>query len=288
MIILLYIVTLILFGSTWVVVKIGLQSFPPFTFAVVRFVLAFVVLGLVFRIWRFRLPPILHIRRKVFFAGFLMYGLNFLFIYIGQMWVAASLAAIIFATMPFFTGIFSHFLLKNERLTRRVIAGMTVGFIGTFALFSDDLSLSGPVLGMLSLLLSSLFCSWATVLIKRDLSDIPAVELSIVQIPAGLLVLIPPMLFEFPVKFDISLSSVGSLLYLAILGTGFAFIGWYYLLKRVSAVALSLMTFLEPLVATGLGYLLLGEKLERNFLLGGSLILIGVLIATFESRKTAR
>lgn len=287
MTILIYIVTLILFGSTWVVVKIGLQSVPPFTFAVVRFVLAFVILGTVFTIWKFRLPQIPHIRRKIFVAGFLMYGLNFLFIYIGQQYIQASLAAVIFATMPFFTGIISHLLLPNERLQRHVVIGMIVGFVGTLALFSKNLSLDGPVLGMLSLLLSSIFCSWATVLIKRDLNDIPPVQLSILQIPMGLIVLVPPMLFELPLKFEFNTTSLVSLFYLAILGTGVAFMGWYYLLKRVSAVALSLMTFLEPLVAMGLGYLLLQEKLESHFLIGGALILIGVLIATFERKPAA-
>ncbi len=286
MIILLYIITLLLFGSTWVVVKIGLQTVPPFTFAVVRFVIAFLLLGIAFRIWRYQLPPLPNIRRKIFVAGFLMYGLNFLFIYIGQQWIDSSLAAVLFATMPFFTGIFAHFLLPQERLTKQVIAGMIVGFAGTIALFSNNLTLSGPVLGMLSLLLSSVFCSWATVLIKRDLNDIPAAQLSILQIPAGLVVLVPPMFLELPLQFDISFASIGALLYLAILGTGAAFIGWYYLLKRVSAVALSLMTFLEPLVAIGLGHFLLHEKLESHFLLGGALILVGVLIATFE-RKPA-
>ena len=287
MTILIYIVTLILFGSTWVVVKIGLQSVPPFTFAVVRFVLAFVILGTVFSIWKFRLPQIPHIRRKIFVAGFLMYGLNFLFIYIGQQYIQASLAAVIFATMPFFTGIISHLLLPNERLQRHVVIGMIVGFVGTLALFSKNLSLDGPVLGMLSLLLSSIFCSWATLLIKRDLNDIPPVQLSILQIPMGLIVLVPPMLLELPLKFEFNTASLVSLFYLAILGTGVAFMGWYYLLKRVSAVALSLMTFLEPLVAMGLGYLLLHEKLESHFLIGGALILIGVLIATFERKPVA-
>lgn len=287
MTILIYIVTLILFGSTWVGVKIGLQSVPTFTFAVIRFVLAFVILGTAFRIWQFRLPQIPHIRRKIFVAGFLMYGLNFLFIYIGQQYIQASLAAVIFATMPFFTGIISHLLLPNERLQRHVVIGMIVGFIGTLALFSKNLSLDGPVLGMLSLLLSSIFCSWATVLIKRDLNDIPPVQLSILQIPMGLIVLVPPMLFELPLKFEFNTTSLVSLFYLAILGTGVAFMGWYYLLKRVSAVALSLMTFLEPLVAMGLGYLLLQEKLESHFLIGGALILIGVLIATFERKPAA-
>jgi drug/metabolite transporter (DMT)-like permease len=77
---------------------------------------------------------------------------------------------------------------------------------------------------------------------------------------------------------------LGSVLYLAVFGTGLAFILWYYLLQRVSAVALSLMTFIEPLVASVLGYLILAENLTGRTLAGGGLILIGVLIVTTKKR----
>ncbi len=289
MIIASYIIALLLFGSTWVVVKIGLESLPPFTFGVIRFTIALAVLALVFRTWRYRLPSRRGIRSSVFWAGLLMYGLNFLFIYLGQQWITASLAAVLFATMPFFTALFAHYLLPNEKLNWRILTGMVAGFLGTAVLFSEDLSLGGPVYGMISLLLASLFCSWATVLVKRDLEEVDAVQLSILMIPPGLIVLLPAMLaLELPISFTLTPSGIFALLYLALLGTGVAFILWYYLLKRISAVALSLMTFLEPLVAITLGYLILNEALSLRFLAGGILILSGVLLAILQPRAGER
>ncbi|MCC6964125.1 MAG: EamA family transporter [candidate division Zixibacteria bacterium] len=287
MMIAIYVLALLLFGSTWVAVKFGLQSTEPFTAAVLRFVIAFAVLGAVFRTWRYRLPSLPKLRRSLLISGFLMYGLNFFFIYLGQQWISASLAAILFATMPFFTALFAHYLLPDEKLTWRVIVGMVVGFGGTIALFSQDLALGGPVYGMASMLLASAFCSWASVLIKRDLGAVDPIQLSILMILPGLALLVPSMLLlEWPLKLEIERAGWLSLLYLALMGTGVAFILWYYLLKRISVVALSLMTFLEPLVAITLGYLLLNERLTSHFLIGGILILAGVLLATLQPRQS--
>ncbi len=285
MLILIYIGTLLLFGSTWLAVKIGLETIPPFTSAVVRFALAFIVFAVAVRLWRYCLPQVEGIRRKVFVAGFLMYGLNFFFIYLGQQWISSSLAAVLFATMPFFTAIFAHYLLPNEKLIPRTIIGMLIGFLGTALLFAQDLTLDQSVLGMLFLILSSAACSLATVLIKRDLDQIDAVRLSILQIPPGLALLLPAMLvMERPIDLDFTVGGWLSIGYLAIFGTGLAFIGWYYLLKRTTAVFLSLMTFLEPLVAAALGYLFLAERFTPMMIAGGALILGGILIATLKVR----
>ncbi len=286
MLIVIYIVTLVMFGSTWIAIKIGLGSLPPFTSAVLRFIIAFVVLGAAFRIWRFRLPARPSARKDIFLAGLFMYGLNFVFIYFGQQLIPSALGAVVYSTMPFFTGLFAHFMTTDERLTPRIIAGQMIGFLGIIILFAADLDFHGSFWGILSLLLGSASCSWATVKIKRDLDDIRPEQLAIIQIPIGLLLLVPIMLAtESPFSIHLDLTGVGSITYLAIFGTGVAFMGWYYLLKRVGAVALSLMTFLEPLVAMLLGFLILGEILSVTVLAGGALILTGVLIATLRPKR---
>lgn len=286
MLLLIYFLTLLMFGSTWVAVKIGLETLPPLTGAVIRFVIAFVLLSLVFRAWKFRLPSRRTLKRDLVLAGVVMYGVNFALIYIGQAAITASLAAVLFATMPFFTGLFAHIMLPAERLTPRLVVGQLVGFSGVIVLFSEDLTLSGPFWGMLALVLSSASCAWATVKIKRDLADVNPVHLSIVLILPGLALLTPlAVMFEVPWQVTFDAAAVGSIFYLAIGGTGAAFIGWYYLLKRLSATALSLMTFLEPLVAIALGYLLLGELLTPLFAIGGALILTGVLVASLPQRQ---
>lgn len=285
MLTIIYIVTLLMFGSTWIAIKIGISNMPPFTSLVLRFVLAFILLGLVFRIWKFRLPARPYAGRDILITGLVMYGFNFALIYFGQQSIPSALAAVIFATMPFFTSLFAHFMNTEERLTHRVIIGQVLGFIGIIILFSADLDFRGSFWGMLSLTGAAASCAWATVKIKRDLDDINPIQLALVQIPPGLILLVPIMvLTEDFLHAQLNLAGVGSIVYLAIFGTGVAFMGWYYLLKRVGAVPLSLMTFLEPLVAIALGFVILGEVLSLTFLIGGALILAGVLIATLRKR----
>jgi putative membrane protein PagO len=285
---LIYILGVLIFGSTWVVMKIGLQAMPPFTAAVDRTILAFVVFFVAFRLWRFRFPPIKNIRRDFFLAGLMLYGVSFALLYWGQERIDSSMSAILYATMPLFTGIFSHFMIPAERLTLRVILGLVIGFVGTILLFAGNLSLSGTVSGMLAMVLSSCCCAWATVKTKRDLQAIDPSALAILMLPAGLIVLLPCLaIFETPMRFWMDAKGAGSVIYLAIIGGGIGFIIWFYLLKRLSAVAASMMTLLEPLVASFLGYLILSESFDKYFFLGGVLILIGVLTVTQQKREMA-
>jgi len=268
--------------------KIGLQAMPPFAAAVARSILTFVVFFVAFRLWRFRFPPIRNIRRDFLLAGLMLYGVSFALLYWGQERIDSSMSAILYATMPLFTGIFAHFMVPAERLTLRVIFGLLIGFAGTILLFAGKLNLSGTVSGMLAMVLSSCCCAWATVKTKRDLHEINPSALAILMLPAGLIVLLPCLaIFETPVRFWIDAKGAGSVIYLAIFGGGIAFIIWFYLLKRLSAVAASMMTLLEPLVASLLAYLILSESFDKYFFLGGTLILIGVLTVTLQKRQTA-
>ena len=285
---LIYILGVLIFGSTWVAMKIGLQAMPPFAAAVARSILTFVVFFVAFRLWRFRFPPIENIRRDFFLAGLMLYGVSFALLYWGQERIDSSMSAILYATMPLFTGIFANFMIPAERLTLRVILGLVIGFAGTILLFAGKLSLSGTISGMLAMVLSSCSCAWATVKTKRDLHLIDPSALAILMLPAGLIVLLPCLaIFETPVRFWIDAKGAGSVIYLAIFGGGIAFIIWFYLLKRLSAVAASMMTLLEPLVASFLAYLILSESFDKYFFLGGTMILVGVLTVTVQKRQTA-
>jgi drug/metabolite transporter (DMT)-like permease len=284
---LIYILGVLIFGSTWVAMKIGLQAMPPFAAAVARSILTFVVFFVAFKLWRFRFPPIKNIRRDFFLAGLMLYGVSFALLYWGQERIDSSMSAILYATMPLFTGIFAHFMVPAERLTARVIFGLLIGFAGTILLFAGKFSLSGTISGMIAMVLSSCCCAWATVKTKRDLHVIDPSVLAILMLPAGLIVLLPCLaIFETPVRFWIDAKGAASVIYLAIFGGGIAFIIWFYLLKRLSAVAASMMTLLEPLVASLLGYLILSELFDKFFFLGGALILAGVLIVTLQKRQT--
>ena len=182
---LIYILGVLIFGSTWVAMKIGLQAMPPFTAAATRSILAFVIFFVVFRLWRFRFPPIKNIRRDFFLAGLMLYGVSFALLYWGQERIAASMSAILYATMPLFTGIIAHFMIPAERLTARVIVGLVIGFAGTIVLFAGKLqSLRHPFPVCWQWCSVPVCCAWATVKTKRDLKEIDTGAMAILPIPA--------------------------------------------------------------------------------------------------------
>ncbi len=285
LIVLVYILDILLWGSTWVAIKIGLESLGPFTSATLRFIIGFVFLALIFRIWRYRFPSQPGIRRDVAVTGLIMFGVNFSLLYWAQQYLNASTAAVLFSSMPFFVAVCAHVMLPTEKLTLRTMLGMVLGLGGTLVLFSHNLDFSGPALAMLAVLGASFWASWATVKIKRDLSMVKPTVLATLQIPPGILLMFVGMMaLELPIEFEISPRAMGSVLYLAIAGTGGAFIGWYWILKRIPATAASLMTFIEPVVATILAVLILQESLSGRFLAGALLILAGVLIVIIRRR----
>ena len=285
LIVLVYILDLLIWGSAWVAIKIGLETMGPFTSATLRLFIAFILMAMAFRLWRFRFPVKRHVRRDLFLCGIVMNGVYFALVYWGQQHINASTAAILFCSMPFFVALCAHFMLPDEKLTLRTVMGMLIGFGGTVIFFSNSLTFSGSTLGMLAILASSFSASWATVKVKRDLGMIRSTTLATLQLPPGLLLLVPATLaFEYPLDLNLDANAAGSILYLAIIVTGGAFVAWYWLLKRIPAVAASLMTFIEPVVATILSVLILSESLSSQVFIGGCLILIGVLIVILKRK----
>ena len=277
---LVYVCGVLIFGSSWVAMKIGLQAMPPFTAAVARSVLAFVLFFLVFRLWRFRFPRsktsgVISFSRPSYSMGLVLPCFT------GGKNGSTLRCPRFYATMPLFTGVLAHYMIPSERFTMRVVVGLLIGIVGTVVLFAGNLSLSGTISGMLATAASSACCAWATVKTKRDLKEIKPVALAILQIPIGLIILMPAMLAcETPIRWFVDAQGAGSVIYLAIFGTGIGFIIWFYLLKHLSAVAASMMTLLEPVVASLLSYLILSESFDNYFFAGSALVLIGVAIAT--------
>lgn len=111
----LFIGLVLVWGSTWLAVKIGLDTAPPFWFATIRFIIAFVVLGAIILL---RKPDYSLVKRnfgKILTAGFLAYGFCYATIYWGQRFISSGTAAVLFASIPFFVALFSVRMLPDEK-----------------------------------------------------------------------------------------------------------------------------------------------------------------------------
>ncbi|MGH7551057.1 MAG: DMT family transporter, partial [Gemmatimonadota bacterium] len=178
--------------------------------------------------------------------------------------------------------------LPTERMTGRRIAGVMIGFLGVLLVFRGDLSVEHPrgAVAAAFLLLSPLASAAANVGVKRWGLDIPPYQLSILPMIYGSLALLGTSL----AVEDVSAAAwtpvaIGSVVYLALFGSAFAFVGYYTLLRVVAVTTLNLISYVFPIVAVVLGYLVLGESMDSLTLAGAALVLTGIAVATWRRRR---
>ncbi|HEV8240214.1 MAG TPA: EamA family transporter [Thermoanaerobaculia bacterium] len=272
-----------IWGTTWAVIRIGLGGIPPFTGVALRFGIAGLVLWVAafaagLRGPRLRAPWWLWAAQGLFTFG-ISYGL----VYWGEQWVPTGLTAVLFATFPLWVAVLAHLLLPGERMRPVGVLGLLIALGGVALLFSQDLHvLGGPRVAVASgvLLLAPLSSAIAQIVVKRWGSAVHPVTLnagSMVVASATMGVLAFALERYRSVRFDAT--SVGSLLYLALLGTCVTFSLYFWLLRHMTATGLSLTAYAIPVVAVIVGAIVFGEAVTPQLLLGGLLVVAGTALA---------
>lgn len=280
---LVYLLCAFLWGSTWMAIRVGLDDLPPLLFAGTRMVLAAALL-----------TP-LALRRglgkaaaypwgRIAFTGQLQIGLPYALLFTAQQWVPSGLAAVLFATFPVWLVLFARVLLPDEPLTARKLAAAALGVVGILVLQSEELGrvgLSGRLaLGGLLVTAGAASIAVANLLVKRGLGHVPPPSLVWGQTASGgLLLLVLAALLEPGQVGRWTPRALGALVYLALLGTAVTYVALFWLLPRISVVALGALPLLDTLVAVTLGVVVLGERLGARQWLGGALILSAAALA---------
>ncbi|MBM2841409.1 MAG: Multidrug transporter permease [Bacteroidetes bacterium] len=269
-------------GSTWLAIKIGLHSVPPMIGAGIRFLIASAILYTVVRMRKIEIPVSPELRRLYIILIFFSYAIPFGVVYWCQQFIPTGLSSILFGAYPLWVALISHFLLTNERLDVYKVAGILLGFIGVFIIFSKDVHWTDPrgFIGMFGILCTTLMQAFALVMIKKYAQPVNPFALNFVGMSvAGVLLFSAGLMFESFSSVTWDAAAVGSILYLAVVGSVIAFVTYHWLLKRVEAVYLSLVSFINPIIAVILGAIILDETLAASVLLGASFVLVGILIA---------
>jgi drug/metabolite transporter (DMT)-like permease len=272
----------LIWGTTWAAIRIGLQGIPPFSGVALRFTTAGVLLLALARPLGVRLGRGRHERTLWVVNGVLSFCISYAVVYWSEQYIPSGLAAVLFATYPLLVAAFAHLLLPGERLRRVAGLGMLLGFAGVAVIFSDDLTLLGGESvrhAALVMLVSPLVSALASVVVKRWGSDVPPLSMAAVpMLIAGVVMGGVAAAFERhrPLVFDAP--SVGALLYLVVFGSAVTFTLYYWLLARVKATQVALMSYLIPIVAVAVGAVLFDEPLRPRLLLGSALVLAGVVL----------
>lgn len=283
------VITLI-WGSTWSVIRIGLDGVPVLTGIAVRFALASILLLALARHQRVRLGTSRVERRLWVINGLLAFCVSYGLVYWAELWIPSALAAVLWATFPLFVAVLAHWWLPGERMTLQSLGGTLIGLAGVAWIFADDLSqLGGPmVVPAAALMLFSPFVSAvANVAIKRWGQGIH--PLSLTAVPMGLCAVLMgglALVFDRDQVVVWNQRTVGALLYLVVAGSAVTFTIYYWLLARLPATRLSLITYGVPIVAVVIGVVWMGEGVTVGMLGGTALVLLGITLA-MRSRTRA-
>jgi drug/metabolite transporter (DMT)-like permease len=177
-------------------------------------------------------------------------------------------------------------MIDNERPEITKFAGIILGFVGVATIFWGD-TLTGDsraVLGMLAIIVSTVLQAYVLILIKREAEGINTVSMNFAGMLIGMLVLLGlSAAFESGQPAQWTATAVASVVYLSVIGSVLTFVCYYWLLKRVDAVYLSLTSFINPIIAVLLGAAVLGERLGSAALAGSALVLAGILLANVKA-----
>lgn len=222
-------------------------------------------------------------------AAGLLFGAEFVLIFIGLDYTSAARGALMVNTMPFFVLVGGHFLL-GERITLMKFLGLLLAFAGVAAIFSDELSVPGPQAMLGDLLCLGAGALWAaTVLVIKGtrLAQASAEKTLLYQLAISGLFVVPLVPLAGPLLRDVSWIATVSVAYQAIFVVAFTYVLWFWLMRSYPASGLSSFTFLTPAFGVLLAGLLLGEPLSLRIFAALALIAAGLYLVNRPARRGA-
>ena len=282
----------LVWGSTFLAIRIGVREVPPFLLAAMRFLVA----GLVLCAWMIARGERLPRGRQwlsMLVLGVLIFVIDYGLVFWAEQRVPSGVAAVMLATIPAFTALSEVILLRTQRITLRLASALLVGIAGVAVLMTRSLNLGGTPIdraGAAALIVAPVAWSVASALIRRLPLPPNKVMSSGSQMLAGgvLLAVTAAALGEFR-DFRPSAVSAGawlSLLYLIVAGSIIAFTAYVWLLHHESPTKVATYAYVNPVVAVLIGYFLAGETLDLRVALGTLCVLVSVVMITTARAKT--
>jgi drug/metabolite transporter (DMT)-like permease len=276
----------LVWGSTFLAIRVGVREVPPFLLAAMRFVVAGGVLYGWVRLKGVPAPS----RREwmvACFLGFLIFVVDYGGLFWAEQRVPSGIAAVVLATIPVFMALSEIAFLRTQRLTLRLGLALVVGIIGVAVLMNRSLSLGeAPIdrAGAAALLISAVSWSIASAFTRKlSLPKSKPMSAAAQMFVGGLqLLVVAAVTGEFR-RFHIqtvSLQAWVALSYLIIAGSIVAFTAYLWLLHHESPTKVGTYAYVNPLVAVVLGYLLGGESLGLRTAMATFLILVSVVVIT--------
>lgn len=282
----LFLVSAVLFGGTFVAAKAGLAHIPPLLFVAVRFDIGAVVLAAFAAIHLSRAelrPRTVGDVVGIVATGVIVIGLTNALLFVGQQYVTSGVAAVIFSLNPILTPVFAAVLLSEERLSVRGFAGMGLGLFGVVLVANpDSAALLGGGLGVPLLFAAAVTSALGAVVIRRSDATLSSTARTVWGVPLAALLShgLSYAAGEPVVGLSLPPVAIAALLYVGVFSGAVAYLTYFALIDDVGATRANLLFYFVPIVSAVGGWVLLGETLSVLAVAGFALIFAGFLLVS--------
>ncbi len=277
-----FVLLILIWGTTWSVIRISLEGIPPFTGVSIRFALAALILWGVARSKGIRFDG----RRDLgiwVLQALLAFSISYGVVYWAEQWVPSGLTSVLYSTLPLFVVLFAYLALPDERLGGWGVLGILLGFVGVAVIFSDDVGALAEAQvrrAALVVLLAPIGNAVGQVVIKRWAHGVHALSLTGPPMAiTSMIFAVLALIFERERSFHFGTGPVLATLYLTVFGSAVTFSLFFWLLKHVTATRMSLIAYATPVVAVTIGTVFLDEPLTARMIAGTLLVVGGVAFA---------
>lgn len=281
-----YILICIIFGTTFLTIKIGIEAgTPPLFSAGIRFFLAGVILIIIFSLKRKHVMPYL-LSKRIMYAGFCLTFMTFATLYWAEQYISSGLAAILSATGPMMI-LLLQVKRNKTKLQREQLLALIIAISGVVCISLPGMHQHFTFIWSIAcfvILIGELFYAIGSIYSKEILSDLPKVSPFLINgiqmFYGGVFLLITSIFTEQPNLAMLTTWSVQwPILYLIFIGSIGGHGLYYWLLSKTNPVFPSTWLYVSPLIAVITGYVFLGEPINPLMGIGACLILIGVFLA---------
>jgi len=269
-------------GSSYLFIKIGVDhGLQPFTLIMFRLGIGFVLLASVVAYFHEPLPRDPRMYGHLFVMGVINIAIPFTLITFAEQAVSSSLASVINSAVPLFVIVIAALFLRGEQITVNRLVGLVVGFVGVAILVGLDVTNLGSAdtLGELALVGATISYAIGGVYSKAHVHGLRPMIPAVFQVFFGLVVIsVLAFLTEHPFAVVPAPESLFAVVWLGLLGSGLAYLGYFRILQNWGATRASMVAYLLPIYGIALGALVLQEPIAPSTLLGTALVIGGIAL----------
>lgn len=271
----------LIWGASFLWIKIAVREVGPFTIVTIRLLMAMAAILPVLIRRRVSFPRSARMWRHIVVQGLISTAIPWILITWAEKHIESALATVLNGTVPLFTIVIAHLWLSDDRMTRRRVAGLLVGFVGVLVLVAGDLRWTGGgraiLFGQLAMLVSSFFYAASNVYARVHFRNVPPVfQAFYTMLAADAVMWIVTPVVEAPFTLPALPITWFAIAWLGVLGAGVSYLIFYHLLHEIGPTRVATVTYTIPVVGVTLGVVFLDEALTWQLVLGTLLIVSGV------------